>query len=130
MLIAGLFDLPFYGYLIMALLLGGITNPVYALLIAYTNDFLAKDDMAAASAGMIFLNGFGAIFGPLVTGWLMQQVGAGGFFLFISALYVALTGYAVWRMTRRAAPAGTAPSPFIVPTASSVAATAVIDKDR
>ncbi|MCZ8151610.1 MAG: MFS transporter, partial [Rhodobacteraceae bacterium] len=130
MLVAGLFDLPFYAYLGAALLLGGITNPVYALLIAYTNDFLSKDDMAAASAGMIFLNGFGAIFGPLVTGWLMQQVGPGGFFLFISALFTALTAYAVWRMTRRAAPAGTAPSPFIVPTASSVAATAVIDKDR
>ena len=130
MLGAGLFDLPFWAYLGAALLLGGITNPVYALLIAYTNDFLAKDDMAAASAGMIFLNGFGAIFGPLVTGWLMQQVGPGGFFLFISALFAGLTAYAVWRMTRRAAPAGTAPSPFIVPTASSVAATAVIDKDR
>lgn len=130
MLLAGLFDLPFYAYLVAALLLGGITNPVYALLIAYTNDFLAKDDMAAASAGMIFLNGFGAIFGPLVTGWLMQQVGPGGFFLFISALFAGLTGYAVWRMTRRAAPAGTAPSAFIVPTASSVAAAAVIDKDR
>lgn len=130
MLGAGLFDLPFWAYLGAALLLGGITNPVYALLIAYTNDFLSKDDMAAASAGMIFLNGFGAIFGPLVTGWLMQQVGPGGFFLFISALFAGLTAYAVWRMTRRAAPAGTAPSPFIVPTASSVAATAVIDKDR
>ncbi|PLL13346.1 MFS transporter [Tabrizicola sp. TH137] len=130
MLAAGLFALPFWAYLVAALLLGGITNPVYALLIAYTNDFLSKDDMAAASAGMIFLNGFGAIFGPLITGWLMQQVGPGGFFLFISALYVALTAYAIWRMTRRAAPAGTAPSPFIVPTASSVAATAVIDKDR
>jgi MFS family permease len=130
MLIAGLFDLPFYGYLITALLLGGITNPVYALLIAYTNDFLSKDDMAAASAGMIFLNGFGAIFGPLITGWIMGQVGPGGFFLFIAALYVALTGYALWRMSRRAAPQGSGPSNFIVPTASSVAATAVIEKDR
>ena len=91
MLVAGLFHLPFLAYLVAALLLGGITNPVYALLIAYTNDFLSKDDMAAASAGMIFLNGFGAIFGPIVTGWLMGQVGSGGFFLFIAALYAALT---------------------------------------
>jgi hypothetical protein len=60
----------------------------------------------------------------------MGQVGSGGFFLFIAALYAALTGYAIYRMTRRAAPAGTAPSAFIVPTASSVAASAVIDKDR
>ena len=130
MLIAGLADLPFAAYLVAALLLGGITNPVYALLIAYTNDFLAQDDMAAASAGMIFLNGFGAIFGPIVTGWIMGQVGSGGFFLFISALFTLLTAYALWRMSRRAAPAGTAPSAFLVPTASPVAATAVIEKDR
>lgn len=130
MLVAGLFKLPFMAYLVAALLLGGITNPVYALLIAYTNDFLSKDDMAAASAGMIFLNGFGAIFGPIVTGWLMGHVGSGGFFLFIAVLYAALTAYALWRMSRRAAPAGSGPSAFIVPTASPVAATAVIDKDR
>jgi MFS family permease len=130
MLVAGLFDLPFMAYLVVALLLGGITNPVYALLIAYTNDFLSKDDMAAASAGMIFLNGFGAIFGPIVTGWIMAQVGSGGFFLFIAALYALLTGYAIWRMSRRASPAGSGPSAFIVPTASPVAATAVIEKDR
>ncbi|ESW60137.1 MAG: major facilitator transporter [Rhodobacter sp. CACIA14H1] len=130
MLVAGLFKLPFMAYLVAALLLGGITNPVYALLIAYTNDFLSKDDMAAASAGMIFLNGFGAIFGPIVTGWLMGHVGSGGFFLFIAVLYAALTAYALWRMSRRAAPVGSGPSAFIVPTASPVAATAVIDKDR
>ena len=53
MLLAAVIDLPFVALLVVAMLLGGITNPVYALLIAYTNDFLAKDDMAAASAGMI-----------------------------------------------------------------------------
>ncbi|AWB48424.1 MFS transporter [Gemmobacter aquarius] len=123
-------DLPFTLLLVVALLLGGITNPVYALLIAYTNDFLGKDDMAAASAGMIFLNGFGAIFGPLVTGWIMGRIGPAGFFLFIAVLYVALAGYALWRMTRRAAPAGTGHFANLVPTASPVAAAAVMEKGQ
>jgi MFS family permease len=130
MLLASVLELPFVLYLVVALLLGGITNPVYALLIAYTNDFLKSEDMAAASAGMIFLNGFGAIFGPLVTGWIMGQVGAGGFFLFIGLLYAALAAYALWRMTRRAAPQGAGQSAFLVPTASPVAAAAVIDQKR
>jgi MFS family permease len=130
MLLAAVIDLPFVALLVVAMLLGGITNPVYALLIAYTNDFLAKDDMAAASAGMIFLNGFGAIFGPIITGWIMGQMGPGGFFLFIGILYTALAGYALWRMTRRVAPVGSVHAGFIVPTASSVAATAIIDRDR
>ena len=130
MLLAAVIDLPFVALLVVAMLLGGITNPVYALLIAYTNDFLDRDDMAAASAGMIFLNGFGAIFGPIVTGWIMGQMGPGGFFLFIGILYTALAGYALWRMTRRVAPAGSAHAGFITPTASSVAATAIIDRGR
>ncbi len=130
MVVPSVFDLPFVLYIAVALLLGGITNPVYALLIAYTNDFLGKDDMAAASAGMIFLNGFGAIFGPLVTGWMMGLIGPSGFFLFIAVLYVALTAYAIWRMTRRASPAGTGQYANLVPTASPVAAAAVMEKGQ
>jgi MFS family permease len=113
--------------LVVAFLLGGITNPVYALLIAYTNDFLSREDMAAASAGMIFLNGFGAIFGPLVTGWMMEVVGPPGFFLFIGVLFAALAGYAAWRMTQRVAPAGTGSFANIIPTASPLAVGAVIE---
>lgn len=130
MFLATIPNLPFSALLVAALLLGGITNPVYALLIAYTNDFMNKEDMAAASAGMIFLNGFGAIFGPLVTGWIMGQVGPSGFFLFIALLYVALAVYAIYRMTRRAAPAGLGQAAFVVPTASPVAQTAVIEGQK
>lgn len=128
MVLTVVIDPPFVVLLGVAMLLGGITNPVYALLIAYTNDFLGKEDMAAASAGMIFLNGFGAIFGPIVTGWIMEAAGPAGFFLFIGILYVTLAGYAAWRMTRRAAPAGTGSFANIVPTASPLAAQAVLDE--
>jgi MFS family permease len=127
MLVAAAADLPFTAMLVVAFLLGGITNPVYALLIAYTNDFLSREDMAAASAGMIFLNGFGAIFGPLVTGWMMEVVGPPGFFLFIGVLFAALAGYAAWRMTQRVAPAGTGSFANIIPTASPLAVGAVIE---
>lgn len=130
MLVACIPGIPFVGYLVVALLLGGITNPVYSLLLAYTNDFLKKDDMAAASAGMIFLNGFGAIFGPLVTGWIMGVIGPIGFFLFIFVLFAALAGYGAYRMTRRAAPAGHGQAAFVVPTASSLAQTAVMDQGQ
>ena len=104
MLAAAVLPLSFPALVAIAVILGGITNPVYALLIAYTNDFLPRDQMAGASAGLIFLNGFGAIFGPTSTGWMMEQVGPPGFFLFIGLLYAALAAYALFRMTRRAAP--------------------------
>lgn len=129
MAVATLFPLPFWALLIVAALLGGITYPMYSLLIAYTNDFLSKEQMAAASAGMIFLNGLSAIFGPLITGWLMGVVGPRGFFLFVGVLYTIQAVYAGWRMTRRSSPAGSAPVATLSPTASSLAVGAVLDKE-
>jgi MFS family permease len=127
LLVATFVPLPFTALLGVAAILGGITYPMYSLLIAYTNDFLSKEQMAAASAGLIFLNGFGAIFGPLVTGWLMGVVGPRGFFLFMAVLYMIHAIYAAWRMRRRASPSVTGGFVGLAPTASSLAAVAVIE---
>ncbi len=90
--------------LVGAFLIGGTTNPLYSLLIAYTNDFLEPDDMAAAAGGMVFINGLGAVAGPVVTAWVMGAIGAHGFFLFIGLLMFTMAAYAAYRMTQRAAP--------------------------
>jgi MFS family permease len=130
MALAAFVNLPYPALLVVAALLGGITYPMYSLIIAYTNDYLPKEQMAAASAGLIFLNGFGAIFGPLVTGWLMGVVGPHGFFLFIGLLYAAQAAYIGWRMTRRAAPQGTGGFAGLSPNASSLAVGAVLDQEK
>ena len=91
--------------LVAAFLVGGTSNPLYSLLIAYTNDFLQHDDMAAAAGGMVFINGLGAIAGPLMVGWMMGVMGPEGYFLYIAVLMAALVAYALYRMTQRAAPA-------------------------
>jgi MFS family permease len=90
--------------LVAAFLIGGMTNPLYSLLIAHTNDYLDYDDMAAASGGLVFINGLGAITGPLITGWLMGDgiLGPPGFFLIMAVLTLALAAYALYRMTQRA----------------------------
>jgi MFS family permease len=94
-----------FGFLLLAAwLVGGSSNPLYTLLIAYTNDFLDRDDMAAAAGGMIFINGLGAIAGPLMVGWMMGAMGPGGYFLYIAILMSGLVGYAVYRMTQRPTP--------------------------
>jgi MFS family permease len=87
--------------LVSAFIVGGMSNPLYSLLIAHTNDYLQHEDMAAASGGLIFINGLGAITGPLITGAMMDAVGPGGFYLFTGALFVALVAYAAYRSTRR-----------------------------
>ena len=98
-------------------------QPVYSLLLAYTNDRVAGEDMAGVSGGMLFLNGVGAILGPLATGWLMGLIGPAGFFLFLSTLCATMAVYAAWRMTRTSAPPveGTGRFPPVLPTATPVA---------
>lgn len=96
-----LFGEDFMLLLVAATLVGGFANPLYSLLIAHTNDYLDVEDMAAASGGMVFLSGVGAITGPLITGWIMEVMGPSGFFLFIAVLMLAIAGYAMFRMTRR-----------------------------
>jgi MFS family permease len=94
----------FWALCVSAFIIGGTSNPLYSLLIAYTNDFLNTDDMASASAGLLFVNGVGAITGPLVIGYAMQVVGPPGFFVLIMALMAAISLYALFRMTQRASP--------------------------
>lgn len=112
----------------LALLLGGIVNPIYALLIAHTNDVLPKEEMAGASSGLLFLNGLGAVAGPLATGWMMERLGPPGFFAFIALLLGVLAVYALWRMARRGTPPGAPGYHPIAPTASAIAVEAVLDR--
>lgn len=87
--------------LVAAFLMGGASNPLYSLLIAHTNDFLDHEDMAAASGGLVFINGLGAIAGPLITGWAMDVVGPPGFWIFSGTLIAILAVYGLYRATQR-----------------------------
>lgn len=90
--------------LVVGFAVGGMANPLYSLLIAHTNDFLESEYMASASAGLLFLNGVGAVSGPILAGWLMSVIGPGGFWMVMATLMVTVAGYALWRMRRRPAP--------------------------
>jgi MFS family permease len=97
----------FYGdnylmLLVIATLSGGLSQPLYALIIAYINDYLEPEDMPAASGGMIFVNGIGAISGPPIMGLLMSYFGASGFWLFLAVVLAAMSVYGIFRMTQRA----------------------------
>lgn len=116
-----------WGLLLAAALVGGVANPVYSLLLAYTNDFLDNSDMAAASAGLLFINGIGAMAGPLITGWLMAVLGPDGFWAYIGLLLGILALYTGYRRTRRPSPAQDQSFAIIAPSATTVAVEAALE---
>jgi len=120
--------------LVAAFMVGGAANPLYGLVIAYANDYLDHDDMAAASGQLIFLNGVGAIGGPLAIGWAMESLGPRGFFAFLVALLAVLFAYGVYRSFQRPTPSGDEVTPYTVLSNASTsvavtAAAAVADAD-
>jgi len=80
---------------------GGTTTPLYALFLAYTNDTLSPEDMPAASGGLVFTFGLGAIAGPMATGWAMQGLGPYAFWLVLGVTFAVISVYALYRMTQR-----------------------------
>ena len=102
-LIGYTFDNSFVILLFSALFTGGMVNPLYSLLIAHTNDFLEADEMASSSGGLLFLNGLGAITGPIVVGWFMTHYGPESFWGLQILLMLLLGLYAFYRTTQRAA---------------------------
>ncbi|WAP68596.1 MFS transporter [Jiella pelagia] len=109
--------------MISAFLVGGITTPLYALLLAHTNDFLKSEEMPAASGGLVFTFGIGAILGPLVTGWAMEQASPIAFWLVLTVTFAMIAAYALYRMTQRSAVPASQTDSYIgvVPTTSPVA---------
>ena len=109
--------------LLAAFLAGGVTTPLYALLLAHTNDFLTADEMPAASGGLVFTFGLGAIAGPLGAGWAMETLGPFAFWLVLGGLFASIATWALYRMTQRAVVPASETDHYlgVLPTASPVA---------
>ena len=106
--IAILVLMPFTSHVAVLLLagfvIGGVINPMYSLIIAHTNDYLDPSDMAAASGGLLYWHGLGAITSPLLLGFVMDSFGANSYFIYIAINLALIAVYGAYRMTRRVAP--------------------------
>lgn len=118
--LAETFGIGYVGTLVAVFLLGGVTNPLYGLILAHTNDFLEYDDMASASGQLLFLNGAAAVAGPILAGLVMNRIGPSGFFIYIAVVMAVLAIYAAYRMTQRRAPKSENTGDYapVLPTAS------------
>ncbi len=86
---------------IVAFIIGGMSNPLYSLLLAYANDYLDVEQMPAASGGLVFISGCGAMSGPVVVGYAMEHIGIEWFFNTITLLMTTICLYGIYRITQR-----------------------------
>ena len=93
----------FIALIIITFIFGGLTVPLYALAIAHTNDFLEKDEMVAASAGIQLAAGIGLTIGPIIGGLSIDFIGASGFWIFLFLIHALLGVFGLFRMQIREA---------------------------
>ena len=75
--------------------------PMFSLILAHKNDFITRDKLVAAGAGLQFAFGLGAISGPFLCSLLMGLVGNNGFFVFLIFFHCVIGFYGIHRMKVR-----------------------------
>ncbi len=81
--------------LALSFVFGGLSLPLYSVLIAHTNDYVRLEQMVETSGCFIFIYGLGAVVGPLIVGLMIEAFGSYGFFLFQSGVFALLGLYAL-----------------------------------
>lgn len=93
-------SLNIYALYLAMFLLGGTALTIYGLSTSHTNDHLQPEQIVAASATMILINGIGSIIGPLASSSLMN-FSPSMFFLFMGATYGSIAIYGLYRASIR-----------------------------
>tara|TARA_Y100000816_G_C26089716_1_gene575673 strand:+ start:122 stop:1456 length:1335 start_codon:yes stop_codon:yes gene_type:complete len=75
--------------------------PMFSLILAHTNDNIAKEKFVAAGAGLQFLFGLGAMGGPFLCSIFMDLIGPNGFFLFLIFFHAIIGFFGMHRMKIR-----------------------------
>ena len=91
-------------FLLIALLFGvfgGLGESLYAVGVAHANDRAASADYVALSSTLLFIWALGAAIGPTTGTLAIELVSPGAFFVYVMALTLAFTLFAVWRLMRR-----------------------------
>ena len=85
-------------YLAVIGVLGGMSFPMYSLVLAMVNDRLETDQMVAASSSLVLLVGVGAFLGAGIAGEAINRMGPPGFMILLVVTHASLGVYALYRM--------------------------------
>lgn len=91
-------------FLLLAVLFGvfgGLAESLYAIGVAHANDRAPVTDYVALSSTLLFVWALGAAIGPTTGTFAIQLIAPHAFFIYVIALTVAFTSFALWRLYRR-----------------------------
>jgi MFS family permease len=96
----GLASSKFWFY-IFVILFAFVSLPMFAIILAYTNDYIPKEKFVVAGAGLQTAFGLGAMSGPFLCSMLMSFVGPNGFWMFLIFFHTVIGLFGVYRMRIR-----------------------------
>ncbi len=80
-----------------------LSLPMFAIILAYTNDYIPKEKFVVAGAGLQIAFGLGAMSGPLMCSIFMDIVGINGFWIFLAIFHSFIGIFGIYRMRVRSA---------------------------
>lgn len=88
--------------LVFGAMVGGFTQPAYAIANAHAFDYAEPDDYVETSSGILMVYGIGAAISPVVVAVAMQMAGPSALFWFVAAMNVIMAGFLFARINSRA----------------------------
>ncbi len=82
---------------ITAAIYGSLAFTLYSLSAAQANDVTPPDKLIQTAGGLLIAYGLGAIFGPLLGGFIMEHAGPRSLFAYIMVLCILLGAYVIYR---------------------------------
>jgi MFS family permease len=86
----------------LSVLIGGLSATIYPIAMTHANDLARPEQTVSLHAGLLLSFALGATVGPVVASLAMEYFGPPGLFGFAVAANLALGGFILFRMTRRA----------------------------
>lgn len=97
----GLFAPQSWLLIVLMFFLGGTSFSLYSLTMAYTADWLPQNQLTAASASLVKVNGIGAMAGPLLVSPVMAITSPQSFFWALAVTHGFIVCYLSWRVVYR-----------------------------
>lgn len=90
--------------LALSVVFGIAVFAMYPIIVAHANDHAPPGTSIQVSGGLLLVFGIGSIGGPVIAGVAMSMLGPSGLFITTISAHAALILFALWRISRRAAP--------------------------